>query len=257
MYAIELSRVSKMYRSEGGVARPGLRAVSAAFKRGELVAVIGGNGSGKSTLLRAISGTIDIDEGRIALASTDVTAMPAYRRSQMVAFVDQDPSKSCASDLSVAETVALARPRSWTRNVKPLLIGREVHMLRRELERYSRRLSDLWLSAVSELSGGERQMLAMIAAVMRGCDSFLLDEHTAALDARNSTQVWELTKSLCREQAKTVVVVTHDIQLALDLGGRLIVMTNGVIALDVHSVNQANVSRDQIVDLYIASGRDR
>jgi putative ABC transport system ATP-binding protein len=88
---------------------------------------------------------------------------------------------------------------------------------------------------------------------MRGCEIFLLDEHTAALDEQNSRLVWQLTLDLQQREGKTVLLVTHDIQRALSLPGRLVVMGEGMILHDVSGSARSELTREQIVQLYIGS----
>jgi putative ABC transport system ATP-binding protein len=253
MPAIELLHVSKTFVSEGGISRPGLTNICLSVDEGELVVLIGGNGSGKSTLLRSIAGFLNVDSGTISLFQNDVTSLSPQKRSFTVALVDQDPSRSCAADLSVAETIALTAQRRLRNEFWPLLSAKGVRHLQASLSQRSERLASLWHSTVAELSGGERQLLAIVTSAMRGCEIFLLDEHTAALDEQNSRLVWQLTLDLQQREGKTVLLVTHDIQRALSLPGRLVVMGEGMILHDVSGSARSELTREQIVQLYIGS----
>lgn len=236
-----------------GLARTALDDVSLGIAPNELITLIGGNGSGKSTLLRTIAGFLFPDRGTVNFNGQDVTLTPPHKRSQTVALVDQDPTRSCASDLTVAETIALSQPRTAIAHFFPLLRDPRGGALRRTLSRYSPHLADLWTSTVGNLSGGERQMLAIATALIRGCDVFLLDEHTAALDAHNAALVWKETFALHYDANKTVIVVTHDLERALTVEGRLVVLVDGRVAIDASATTRKTLSRQQVVDTYIGS----
>ena len=105
---------------------------------------------------------------------------------------------------------------------------------------------------VELFSGGQRQALTLLMAVMSKPDLLLLDEHTAALDPTNAAIVMELTKKFAEEYNLTVMMVTHNMQHALDYGTRLLMMDGGEIILDIDKEEKANLTMDDIVEKFRA-----
>jgi putative ABC transport system ATP-binding protein len=197
---IELRNVSKTFN--GGTANEvhALKDVSITLGDSEFVIVAGQNGSGKTTLLNALAGTIEIDRGLISINGTDITAMKDYTRSRMIARVFQNPSHGTASELSVLEHFRLASLR--TKN-KGLSIGTGAQFAVRVKERVS--ILNLGLEnklnqPMGTLSGGERQALSLLMAVMDETQLLLMDEPTASLDPKTSELVLSIADTIKRDK---------------------------------------------------------
>ncbi len=212
---------------------------------GQFVAVIGGNGAGKSTLLNLLSGALSCDTGRIAIDGTDVTGMAEHRRAAFVARVFQDPMIGTAPSLTIEENMALALMRTRSRALRAAL-GRE----RRETFRSALATLKLGLEGRLEaradsLSGGQRQALALVMATLVPPRLLLLDEHTAALDPGTSQLVMEATVAVVRDRGLTTLMVTHNMQHALEYATRIVMMDRGRIVADI--------GQDEIGGLTVAS----
>ena len=101
---------------------------------------------------------------------------------------------------------------------------------------------------VEQFSGGQRQALTLLMAVMSKPSLLLLDEHTAALDPTNAAIIMELTRKFAKEYNLTVMMVTHNMQQALDYGSRLLMMDGGEIILDVDEEKKSALTMEDIVD---------
>ncbi|AEF85628.1 lipoprotein-releasing system ATP-binding protein LolD [Treponema primitia ZAS-2] len=185
-----------------------LRGISLDIKRGTSAAVTGESGSGKSTLLNILGGLDRSDSGSVTVGDTDIaglseSALSSYR-SKRIGFIFQ--FHYLLKDFTALENVMLpayiAGMKKKDAVEKARLLLGDVQLLDR-LEHYP-----------SQLSGGERQRVAVARSMMNDPDLILADEPTGNLDSRNSALVAELLYSGAEKWGKTLLVVTHDMQVA-------------------------------------------
>ena len=203
---------------------------------GDFVTIIGANGAGKSTLFNAIAGTYLTDEGRIVLDDRDITAMPEHKRARFIGRLFQDPMKGSAPGMSIEENLALAAGHGgWLSSVSK----KDKTLFREKLALLDMGLEDRMNQQVGLLSGGQRQALTLMMATINPPKILLLDEHTAALDPGTAEKVLSLTTQIVNENKITCLMITHNMQSALELGNRTIMMDSGRVIYDV-----ANRERD-------------
>ncbi len=200
---------------------------------GDFVTVIGGNGAGKSTLMNMVAGVYPIDSGVIELDGKDISLLSEPARAKYLGRVFQDPMMGTAADMQIVENLAMAKRRGKART---LAWG----VTKAEKDEYAERLRELGLglekrltSKVGLLSGGQRQALTLLMATLTEPKLLLLDEHTAALDPKTAAKVLELTEKIVSEHHLTTLMVTHNMNDAIRLGNRLIMMHEGRIIYDV------------------------
>jgi iron complex transport system ATP-binding protein len=184
--------------------------VSFAAQAGEVVALVGPNGSGKSSLLRAMAG--------LARCSG------AVRCDGRIGFLPQDNGARAA--LTVMETVLLGRIRALGLRVPEAEVARATAAL----ERLG--IADLALRLVSELSGGQRQLVFLAQMLASDPAILLLDEPTSALDVRNQLALLALLRDLARRAGLLVVVVLHDLNAAARFADRMLVLSEGRLFAD-------------------------
>ena len=255
---LRLEGVSKTFQS-GADRVVAIRKTELSLATGDFLTVIGSNGAGKSTLLNLIAGTFPPTEGRIKLDDVDITRMPAYRRARNIGRIVQDPLAGTAPSMTVEENLALAMKRgrrglrlALPRRVRPLprLPRRRRRILREQLAVLNVGLEDRLRCPVSLLSGGERQALAVLMATMVPPEVLLLDEHTAALDPSNAVMIVELTRTFVEDLGLTTLMVTHNMEQAIAIGSRLIMMHKGEIIEELLGADKANATVPQLVDLF-------
>ena len=210
-----------------------LKRVSLEIKEGEFVTVIGTNGSGKSTLLNVVAGNIIPDEGKVLLDEKDVTKVPAYRRAAFLSRVFQNPYMSTAPDMSISENLLMAWFRGKKRYPKFSLNKKLIAFFSERLKELEMGLEDRMNNPAGTLSGGQRQAITLLMAVLRKPKILLLDEHTAALDPKTASQVSRLTNKFIRADHLTALMVTHSMKQALEMGTRIIMMHRGQIISDI------------------------
>ncbi|MET0264295.1 MAG: ATP-binding cassette domain-containing protein [Duganella sp.] len=199
-----------LYKSFGE--RAVLNDVALTLQPGEFVAVVGRSGCGKSTLLRAIAGLETADQGSIAVGQGALNGSPGANIRIMFQEARLLPWKT------VLENVALGLPRALNAAAATLTtVG------------LGERAND-W---PSELSGGQRQRVALARALLHEPQLLLLDEPLGALDALTRIEMQQLIESLWQARGFTAVLVTHDVQEALALADRVVLIEEGRITLDL------------------------
>ena len=226
-----------------------IRGTDLSLGRGDFLTVIGSNGAGKSTLLNLIAGAFPPTEGRIELDGTDITGTPAHRRARRIGRIVQDPLAGTAPSMTVEENLALATKRG-RRGLRPALPRRRRREFRERLASLNVGLEDRLRCRVSLLSGGERQALAVLMATLVPPEVLLLDEHTAALDPNNATIIVELTRGFVERLDLTTLMVTHNMEQAIGIGSRLIMMHKGEIIEDLRGADKDEATVSQLVDLF-------
>ena len=211
--------LSFSYDNDG--ARPILDGVSLHVERGAIVGLLGPNGSGKTTLLRIVSGMLKPRPGTVILDGEPVSALTRRRLAQRLAVVPQETHSTF--DFTVLDIV---------------LMGRYPHLGAFELEG----AADLSIArdalaatgtealaerAFATLSGGEKQRVVIASALAQQADVLLLDEPTASLDLGYQFEVASLLQRLNRERGTTMVVSTHDLNLAAALCARVVLLKEG------------------------------
>lgn len=216
----------------------------------EFVTIIGSNGAGKSTLLRALAGVVMVDAGKIEVAGTDVTCWLEHRRAAFISRIDQNPLASTAPQLSIEENMSLALLRGQKRGLGLAVTRKRKDYFRAALEKVELGLEDRLTTKVGTLSGGQRQALALVMAILAEPKVLLLDEHAAALDPKAAAQVMAITERVVAEQRLTTLMVTHNMEHAIRYGTRLLMMHQGRIVVDVSGPEKASLTVAGLVEKF-------
>ena len=248
--ALRLEGISHVFhRGTPGEVRA-LDSVDLALEGGSFTVVLGTNGSGKSSLLNAIAGSLAPTDGRVYLDADDITEWSEQRRARRISRVFQNPFTGTASDLSVAENLALAAGRAGRRGLRPTLGRERRSAVREQVARLGLGLEDRLDTPIGLLSGGQRQALTLLMATMVKPSLLLLDEHTAALDPRSAEQVIRLTQAAVARGALTTLMVTHSLGQAVALGDRVLVMHRGRVVYDLGDVRRRRISEADLLQLF-------
>lgn len=201
---------------------------------GDFITIIGSNGAGKSTMLNAIAGSLIPDGGKITLNDQDITFMPEVKRAKYIGRVFQDPMLGTAPNMWIEENLALAYRRGEKHSLKwGMPKGEELELYKEQLARLGLGLEERLESKVGLLSGGQRQAITLLMATIKKPEILLLDEHTAALDPKTAATVLDISAKIVAENNLTTLMVTHNMQNAIDYGNRLIMMHAGSVIFDV------------------------
>ena len=233
-----------------------LNGLSLHLKAGDFVTVIGGNGAGKSTMLNAVAGTWPVDEGQILIDGMDVTKLSEHKRAAYLGRVFQDPMTGTAATMGIEENLALAKRRGQLRLLRSGITRQEREEYRELLKVLGLGLEDRLTSKVGLLSGGQRQALTLLMATLVTPKLLLLDEHTAALDPATAEKVLALTKQIVAENAITCLMITHNVQSALQLGNRTIMMKDGQIVMELSGTRRSTITTDELLRAFHDHGVD-
>lgn len=221
---------------------PIVRGIDFAVGAGELVVILGPNGAGKSTFVKAIAGLVPVHSGAVRLAESDITGVPAHEKIRHgLAFVPQ--TENIFATLSIEDNLRLAA------DILPR-------------ERRARRISALYalfpdLAArpslrAGQLSGGQRQMLAVARALIVEPSVLILDEPSAGLSPRIVAEVFARLKTINRSGV-TIILVEQNVKAALAVADRALILVEGRIA---HEGAAATLADNPIIaELYLGGAR--
>lgn len=216
------------------------------INKGDFVSIIGSNGTGKSTLLNIISGVLKETSGSIYLQGKDITKMPEHKRTKVISRVFQNPALGTCPSMTVRENLSLALNKGKLLNLKYCLRYKRDY-LEKILEDISLDLKQLLDVEVKYLSGGQRQALSLIMASICEPEILLLDEHTAALDPKTSSEVMKLTEKIVKEKNIITLMVTHNLKDAIQYGNRLIMLHKGEVIMDLDEEEKKKITIEDIL----------
>jgi len=244
---LQLHNVFKLFNPGTPDEKTALMQINLHLNPGDFVTVIGSNGAGKSTLMNIISGGIRPDLGEVRIEGQSIGALPEYKRSKWIGRVFQDPMAGTAPHMSIEENLAMAFMRGKARGLRFGVTPGKRTLYRDQLKRLGIGLEDRLRAKVGLLSGGERQALSLLMATFTEPKILLLDEHTAALDPARAELITQLTESIVRELKLTTLMVTHNMEQAIRLGNRLIMMDKGRIILDIDAERKKDLTVEQLL----------
>ena len=255
---LRLENIKKTFNPGTVNEKCALQGLSLHLKPGDFATIIGSNGAGKSTMMNAIAGVFYVDEGSVILGGKDITFTPEYKRSRVIGRLFQDPLKGTAPHMTIEENLALAYLRaSEKRSPFSVVTARDRAEFREKLAQLELGLEDRMKNPVGLLSGGQRQALTLLMATMVPPDLLLLDEHTAALDPGTADKVLKLTQEIIEKNHTTCLMVTHNMQQALSMGNRTLMMDDGKIVLDVEGKERENMTvTDLLEKFHTKAGKD-
>lgn len=219
--AIQLHQVTAGYHR-----KPVLENLSLEIAAGDMVGILGPNGAGKSTLFAVLSGLLRPSAGTVMLNGTEVQAMAPAQRARTIAVVPQE--LDVPVPYTVEEIVMMGRTTA---------IGRFSSPTAEDRQRVERALAytdvvDIRHRPLNELSGGERQRAIVAMVLAQDPRIILMDEATSHLDLNHRLEIMQLVERLNREEDVTVLMISHDLQIAAEFSRRLILIDHGTIVAD-------------------------
>ena len=245
---LQLKQIFKVFNEGTPDEKIALQELSLHLAPGDFMTVIGSNGAGKSTLMNMISGKMMTDLGRVSINGQDVTNVKEHNRARLVGRVFQDPMAGTAPTMTIEENLAIAYMRTKTRGLSIGVSKKRMDFFKEKLETLHLGLENRLEAKVGLLSGGERQALSLLMATFTEPKILLLDEHTAALDPSRAELITNLTREIVKTYNLTTLMVTHNMQQALDLGNKLIMMDKGQVILTVNEEEKKQLTVEKLLE---------
>lgn len=227
-----------------------LNDLSLEVRDGDFITIIGSNGAGKSTLLNIIAGVYFPDSGKIYLDGKDITNLPEFKRAAFIGRVFQDPMLGTAPSMTIEENLSIAYARPNNMVLRRGLDIQRRNIFKEYLKNINLGLENRLSTKVRLLSGGQRQVLTLIMATIKKPKLLLLDEHTAALDPKTALLVNSLTEEIVQKNKLTTIMVTHNLEHAIKMGNRLIMMHSGQIVLDISGEEKASMTIPRLLSKF-------
>lgn len=220
---IKLKNISKAFGD-----KQVLKDIHFEIKEGEIATLLGTNGSGKSTLLDIIAGKLAANQGSLWLHGEDITTTSAQKRAAWIARLMQDPRANTIGHMTVAQNLAMAMFKNKFSSLKmgssaiTGIVGKINH-------EHAVDLRPLLNTKMGSLSGGQRQLIAFIMATLIPPKLLLLDEPTAALDPQAAILLLSCMQQFVKKHKITTILITHDPQIALNIGNKILLLNNGAL----------------------------
>ncbi len=188
--------------------------------------------------------------GKLKSDQEDVTSWKEHQRGALIGRVFQDPLLGTASKGTLAQNLTLALLRGKRHRLRTGVTKERSQLFRDALENLGLGLENRLNSQVALLSGGQRQALTMLIATITKPKILLLDEHTASLDPATAEKILDQTKNIVSDQNLTTLMVTHNMQHALNFGDRILMMDNGQIVLDLNAEEKNGLVIKDLIDMF-------
>ncbi|MBO3444731.1 ATP-binding cassette domain-containing protein [Clostridium sp. CCUG 7971] len=218
------------------------------INKGDFITIVGSNGAGKSTLLNIISGALELDSGNIFLEEKDITNLKEHKKSRFISRVFQDPTKGTSPSMTILENLSLADNKGSSFGLSLGVNKKKIEKFKDPLSILNLGLEDKINTKVGMLSGGQRQALSLLMATLNTPKILLLDEHTAALDPKTSENIINLTNKIVKEKNITTIMITHNLNHAIEFGNRLLMMHRGEIILDIGRLEKKNLTKNDLIE---------
>ena len=219
-------------------------------REGDFITIIGSNGAGKSTLMNSIAGVFPSDSGSIVLDGIELSKLPEHKRAVHIGRVFQDHLKGTAFDMTIEENLSIAYNKTRKRGLQAGINKADRELFREKLSMLGMGLEDRMKEKARLLSGGQRQALTLLMAVISKPKLLLLDEHTAALDPSAAKKVLELTDKFAAEGRMCTMMITHNMKAALEHGNRTILMQAGRIVMDISGKERDEMTVEKLVEKF-------
>lgn len=220
MNAVEVKNVSFAYKKNTVKV---LQNINYSCESGSVNALLGPNGSGKTTLLKILAGLYTVQNGDVFLNGQNINDLSIQKRARIVSYVAQQTN--IIDDFTVRDYLLFGKVNELRFYQTPS--NKEV----REVENCATHfnISSLLYKRLNEISGGERQIVAICGAVIQNAEILLLDEPTSALDLKNQNKILSILKNIARDENKTIILSTHNPNYALYLNADVALIKDGLI----------------------------
>lgn len=236
-------KITNLTKNFSGLSRPVIQSLNLTIQPQEFCIVLGANGSGKSTLLNIIAGDMQPDAGSVVFYDKCIGL-----QRHKIASVVQDVNAGTVPEMTLLENLALGYARLTGERFRLSSSCRT--FVFKTLKTVGLGLEKFMDQPLKSLSGGQRQVVATVMAVMSQPQLLLLDEHTSALDPKVQKILMDYTAKAIREQGMMGLMITHNMNDAIRYGNRLILLHKGSVVMDLDRDEKSKLSVQQLLDCF-------
>lgn len=229
-----------------GLDKPILSHIHYEVAKGDFIIILGSNGSGKSSLLKLLDRRYKPTAGNILLDDVFIEKVPVKSFHRKVITLTQDYHESLFSTLTVFENCLLAKQRQKT-ELFSLPKKEEKHFFMDYLQEFNPNLPQKMDQIVDNLSGGEKQALALALSVLTPPEILLLDEHTSALDPKSAGTLMALTQRVIEKHHITCLLTTHDLDIALQYGNKILSLRHGEVYQTIDETKKKALNQQDLL----------
>ncbi|EKE00715.1 MAG: hypothetical protein ACD_21C00285G0009 [uncultured bacterium] len=231
-----------------GLAQPILNNINYSIHAGDFIVLLGHNGSGKSSLLKILDRRYRATQGHVFLQGKDLKTYSHQQLAKKIITLTQNHQESLFASLTVLENCILVK-QSHENNLLRISTTKERAFFIDYLHEFNQDLTKKLDIPVINLSGGEQQALILALSILYPPKILLLDEHTSALDPRAAARLMEITSKVIRKHSITCILSTHDLDLALNYGDRILALANGEIAQCIESKQKNQLRTEDLLKI--------
>ncbi len=234
MRMIELNNLNFRYNKNTKLV---LENLSTSFEEGTINVLLGLNGSGKTTLIKVLAGLLERYSGDIYINNDNIKELTIKERSRLISYVSQKNNQ--IDDFLVREYLLFGKINKMKFYQSPTKEDEVV------VEGFARKLEITYLldKKMSEISGGERQIVSICCALIQNTKIIILDEPTSALDIKNQYKVLSILKELVKTENKTIILSSHNPNHAFYLDGKVYLLKNGNIIENGSAKDDINIDK--------------
>jgi putative ABC transport system ATP-binding protein len=245
---IRVEDIFVVFLSGTPLERIALRGINFNVEEGEIVAIVGNNGCGRSTFLKFMAGHISSTFGRLWLNKADITNQSLSKRSEIFSSVFYEENTGTAANLTVAENLAIANLHHRKKRIFAPAMTSEMR------ESFIEQLKELDFMGMEELidekvgniSRPQRQVLAMMIAIIKEAQVLLIDEHSTGLDREGTTALLSTTEKIIRSKKITTIMAISDPKFAVDMADRVIVLSHGQVVANLYGEEKKNTKPEDL-----------
>jgi len=228
---IQISGVYVVFFHRTPLEKVALRGIDFSANSGEVISIVGNNGSGRSTLLKFLAGHISSTFGKVMFNKVDITHQSISQRSKLFSSIFYDENISTAGNLTVLENLVVASMHHQPKSMFFPAISSEIRdtFFQQLKELDFLEIEMLLDEKVCNIPKVHRHVLSLLISVIKESKVLLIDEHSVGLDKESSDALLEVTKKIIKSNDVTTIMAVNDLQFALDVSDRIIVLNNGQI----------------------------
>lgn len=229
-----------------GLEKPILSDINYQVNAGDFVILLGSNGSGKSSLLKLLDRRYQPSSGTIFLDKKSLADYPSKEFSNRVITLTQNCHDSLFTSLTILENYLLVKQRHEAK-LFSLRHKQEREFFAEYLRDFNPNLPNKLNQVVDNLSGGEKQALALALSVLYPPEILLLDEHTSALDPKSAQQLMALTSRVVSQHKITCLLTTHDLNIAMEYGDQILALRQGEVHQVIDPAGKKTLSQSELL----------